>query len=145
MFFSSLTGLGHYASVAWKMSPFVFYRLKKVVQVWNHMRVNKWFSFCLYWLILALLVGSGLACALSKFQCWLWRCGQGESYLRPGWPPSFNVWARPVVSLMWLATGHRWNLECTNALIWLIPHLGHHCGGLLAISSEFSSSPHVND
>ncbi len=35
--------------------------------------------------------------------------------------------------------------EIINALIWLIPHLGHHCGGLLAISPEFSSSPQVND
>ncbi len=51
LIFWSLSGPGHYAFVVWKMSPFVFYRLKKVVQVWKNMRVNQLFSFWLHWLI----------------------------------------------------------------------------------------------
>lgn len=73
----------------------------------------------------------GFACASSKFLCWLWPCGQGEIFLKLA--DLHLSKACCVFDVIGHGSPLDLCLEIINALIWLIPHLGH-CGGLLAVS-----------
>lgn len=101
-----------------KKMLFVLVLLQPVLKAIGHVWIS-WFCY-------------GFASASSKFLCWLWPCGQGEIFLRLA---DLHL---SKACCVFDVIGHGSPLdlcsEIINALIWLIPHLGHHCGGLLAVS-----------